>query len=270
MSKTIISFLLLLLALDFSANTIITSGHEPYQHHQQGIAVNEKNIFWSFTNFLLKTDYKGKFIKQIPIPYHSGDICMVDGDIFVTTEHRTKSGVKSNGNRKSAILRFNTDLDLVKTYPLEPGDLKIDGITFFNNKFYVGIGGLPKPHRINHILIFDRDFKLLKKLPVDIGCNTKYGVQNLFVSENLICGGFYGGKTAFCFDPETLKTVKTFPVSPKEGAAKVPESIAGNNNTWFFGSLAGKHGDWRGKIKIYRINGNKRVPVKLNNLKLEK
>ncbi|MBR2374160.1 MAG: hypothetical protein IKA87_08025 [Lentisphaeria bacterium] len=270
MIKKIFFLLFFSCILTLSANKIITSGHEKYARHLQGIAVDEKNIFWSFTDFLVKTDYNGKFIKHVPLPYHSGDICMVDGDIFVATDHRTKNGLKSNGNRKSAVLRFNKNLDLVKSYPIEPDNLKIEGITFFNGKFYIGVGGNPKPHRKNDILIFDRGFKLLKRLSVDIGCNTRYGVQNLFVNENLICGGFYGGKTAFCFDPETLKTVKTFPCHPREGIAKVPESIAGNNNTWFVGVLNGKQNNWRGMVRIYRVENDKKIPVKPNELKLVK
>lgn len=270
MQKSVLLILVFIFSVTLSANRIISSGHKPYKQHLQGIAADTQHIFWSFTTFLLKTDYRGKFVKQVPIPYHSGDICMVDGDIFVATDHRTKAGLKSNGNRKSAVLRFNKNLELVKSYPIEPGHLKIEGITFFNGKFYVGVGNTRELHRKNDILILDRNFKLLKQLTVDIGCDTRFGVQNLFVSDGLICGGFYGGQSGFCFDPENLNIVKTFPVKPTVGIEKLHRSIAGNDQTWLVGGLYGKKGCYYGLARIYKITGNKRIPVKFKSLKLSK
>ena len=258
-------FLLLFLiaGICVSGTEIITSGHS-HKSHLQGAAADETHIYLSFTSALVKTDYAGRYIAETPLIFHTGDICMAEGDIYVATDHRPWGSHAT----QSAVYRYGKDLKLKKVYPITPGDIKIEGITFYKGNFYIGVGGNSPPHRKNDILICDREMKILKRIPVDIGCNTRFGVQNLFVDGDRICGGFYGGESGFCFEPGTLKLIGPYPLQPVEGIAKVPSKIAGNDNTWLLTRSYGKRGDYRARLRFFRVERMKRkiVPIKKLNL----
>ena len=51
-----------------------------YQHHLQGVCTNEVDtLYWSFTTELVKTDPRGKVLRQIPVASHHGDLCFHAG-----------------------------------------------------------------------------------------------------------------------------------------------------------------------------------------------
>ncbi|MBO5793143.1 MAG: hypothetical protein J6S54_11820, partial [Lentisphaeria bacterium] len=116
----------------------------------------------------------------------------------------------------------------------------------------------------------DREMKLLKRVTVDTGFNTRFGVQNLFVDGGRICGGFYGGQEGVCFEPETLKIIGTFPLKPTEGIARMPLKIAGNNNTWLLSRSYGKRGNYRARLRFFRVEGEKKFLVPLKKLNFPK
>lgn len=258
-------FLLILFAAGTlcGSNLIVTSGHS-CKSHLQGIAADETGIYWSFTQELIKTDYQGRFLAKAPLFFHTGDICMVDGEIYTATDYRPQ------GDRptQSAVCRYGKDLKLKQIYPIYPANIKIEGITFYKGKFYIGVGGNNPPHRKNDILVCDREMKILKRITVDIGVDTRFGVQNLCVVNDMICGGFYAKSDGVLFAPETLEIKGTFPLTPTEGIAKVPEKYAGNNDTWFLAHSVGKRGDYKGRVRVYKITNGKRTPVPVSSLKL--
>ena len=262
---------LLLLTLFLSGalqggNLLVTSGHTPYVSHLQGIAADEEHIYWSFTRVLVKSDYTGKVKTETPLIFHSGDICIAEGDIYVATDHRPKEKHPT----QSAVYRYGKDLKLKKVYPIYPAEIKIEGITFYKGKFYIGVGGNQAPHRKNDILVCDREMKLLKRISVDIGRDTKFGVQNLFVVNDRIGGGFYTTGDGVLLDPETLEVTGSFPLKPTEGIAQLPPGLAGHDSTWLLAHSLGKRGSYNGRIRIYKIVDGKRRPAPIATLKLPK
>ncbi|MEO6807662.1 MAG: hypothetical protein ABI353_00925, partial [Isosphaeraceae bacterium] len=55
-----------------------------YPQHLQGVCIDEKgSIYWSFTDVLVKTDLVGKRIAKAPVASHHGDLCYLDGRLYV-------------------------------------------------------------------------------------------------------------------------------------------------------------------------------------------
>lgn len=56
------------------SETILCEGLYPM--HLQGIITDKKaNLYWSYTNVLVRTDLKGKVLNKIKVLNHHGDLC---------------------------------------------------------------------------------------------------------------------------------------------------------------------------------------------------
>ena len=227
------------------AHPIVENLNTSYYSHLQGIAADETGVYWTFTDVIVKTDYKCNVLKEVKLPPHMGDLCIVDGDIFIAADFRKPQDIAANSNKKSAVLQFGKDLVLKRKHTLDI-TYGIDGITFCNGKFYIapGLGKTPKKETV--IMVFDRNFKLLKEARFKTGTSMKFGAQNLTCINGLILAAYYDdGKCSFILDPETFKIVAVTELRPSTGLTSVPEKIAGNKNTYLIGRLQGKRGDWK-------------------------
>lgn len=88
------SIAVLLLATSASAadfQPVSCTGADP--HHLQGVCTDERDsIFWCFTTKLVKTDRRGKIVKQVEVANHHGDLCFHEGRVYVAlTSMRTTS-----------------------------------------------------------------------------------------------------------------------------------------------------------------------------------
>jgi hypothetical protein len=64
------------------AETIQCEG--TYPMHLQGISTDKKNnVYWSYTNVMVRTDLKGKVLNRVEVLNHHGDLCYADGKIYV-------------------------------------------------------------------------------------------------------------------------------------------------------------------------------------------
>lgn len=265
----------ILLSLFIFSSTLLLQGallenrNTAYDYHLQGMAADQTGVYWTFTYDLIKTDYKGKVIKAIKLPkVHCGDMCIVDGDIFVSAFFNDRKLIAANNNYKSAIYRFDKDLKLKKRYTL-PIQQTIDGITFHKGTFYVALrmGNVAKKETV--LMLFDKEFKFQKKLTVPIHAMTKYAAQNLTMVNGRILGAFYAkGPRSPLFDPSTLKIVSYINLKPDVGMAQVPVAIAGNSNTFLVGRLLGKNGNWKCSARIVTISSDNKVKnATLKNIK---
>lgn len=128
--------LFLTAAFTLGASPLIINSDVSYPSHLQGVAADETGLYFSFTEVLVKTDYTGKVLKEFKYVPHMGDLCIVDGDLFVVTQFRSQPHLIANSNRKSAVLQFSKNLVLKKIHPLDI-PWGVDGITFCNGKFYM-------------------------------------------------------------------------------------------------------------------------------------
>ena len=62
-------------------NKIVCEG--TYNRHLQGVATDGSNIWWSFTDEIVRTDKKGKVLKSVKAVSHQGDCCYVNGKLYV-------------------------------------------------------------------------------------------------------------------------------------------------------------------------------------------
>lgn len=255
----IFTLLLMLFSVLLLPGKMIENLNTSCKYHLQGIAADETGIYWSFTDTLIKTDYKGKVLKETKLPgLHGGDLAIADGDIFVAVIVRDHKHIAANNNCRSAIFQYDRELKLKKKYPLPIKD-GIDGIAFYKNRFYVAPGAAKTPKKTVSVFLYDRNIKLLKKFTVTTPTMKKYGAQNLTVINGSIAAGFYDdGKTSPLLDPETLKVKGELKLRHSVGLTKVPASVAGNDHTYLMGRLKGKKGDWKcSAIKITITKENK-------------
>ena len=47
-----------------------------YPMHLQGVCAGDgKDLYWCFTDVLVKTDLEGKLVRRVPVAKHHGDLC---------------------------------------------------------------------------------------------------------------------------------------------------------------------------------------------------
>ena len=178
--KTIFAVLITCAALLLSGATYQENTATSYKSHLQGIAADETGIYWSFTDTLVKTDWQLKVLKEVRFPRcHGGDLCVAEGDIYWGMLLRKPDLIAANSNSKGAVYRFSKDLVLKKKYPLVSVKEGIDGITFHKGKFYVAPVLAKEPHKESAVVIFDRDFKFLKRMEFTTESDKKFGIQTL-------------------------------------------------------------------------------------------
>lgn len=217
-----------------------------YKYHLQGITADETGIYWSFTDTIVKTDYKCNVLKETKIPkLHGGDMCIAHGDIFVAVLIRDPKLIAANNNSPAAVYQYSKDLKLKKIHSL-PIKRGIDGIAFYKERFYIAPDTGRKPHKVSAILIFDRNFKLLKEGEIRTPTTKRWGAQTLTVVNGMILASFYdNGKDSPLIDPETLQIKGASKLRPSVGLTKIPAKIAGNDHTYLVGRLKMVKGFWK-------------------------
>ena len=261
MSKTFIS---LILSIVFSM--VATAGEiaceaKGFPGHLQGIAADSTGIYWSFYDTIVKTDFTGKTLVSVKSPRHSGDLCVANGTVCVSVMHYDKK-MEQEAGAKGNVYVYDTNLKLIKKVPL-PETPTPDGITFLNGKFYIAGDDFGyEPHPLNSISVYDADLKFERKITIDIGKPTQYGVQTLNAFDGRILGGFYAknGSAYFLIPPE-LKAGEAFPISVNVGFAFVPEALTGGRKLFLVAQNVGKQGDWGASAIVYELKDGKPVPA---------
>ena len=173
-----------------------------YRHHLQGICTNDRDaVYWSFTTTFVKTDKKGKVLKEITVASHHGDLCFHDGKVYVAVNLGRFN--HPEGNADSWVYVYDADdLSLLAKHEVQEVFHGAGGIGFHGGHFYV-VGGLPEEIEENYVYEYGPDFKFVKKHVVKSG-HTHLGIQT---------AAFAGGHWWFgCYgNPQiTLKTDADF------------------------------------------------------------
>ncbi len=160
-----------------------------YAHHLQGICVDDDAIYWSFTTQLVKTDLKGKKLNQIPVVNHHGDLCHLDGKLYVAVNLGKFNDPQ--GNADSWVYVYNaSDLSFVAKHETQEVFHGAGGMSVQDGNFFV-VGGLPDGVQENYAYEYDQEFKFIKKHVIASG-HTLLGIQTAAFANNRWWFGCYG------------------------------------------------------------------------------
>lgn len=138
-----------------------------YPQHLQGIDCDRQFIYWSFSDMLVKTDWQGKEVKAVKVPYHHGDMCLKYGKIYAAVNFGRFNDPA--GNAKNFIYVYNaSDLKKIAEYPVPEVTFGAGAITSAPEGFAV-TGGLPPDpaaYPANRIYLYTADFRFIREVRV--------------------------------------------------------------------------------------------------------
>jgi len=171
-----------------------------YDHHLQGVCTDEKNtLFWSFTSTLVKTDAKGKVLKKVEVESHHGDLCYVDGKIYVAVNFGNFN--KPAGKADSWVYVYKADdLSFISKH-ITPEVVHGAGGMAYHDGVFIVVGGLPEGVQENYAYAYTPDFKFIDRHVIKSGY-TLLGVQTLAFAN----GSWWFG----CYGKQLLKTDTSF------------------------------------------------------------
>lgn len=161
-----------------------------YPHHLQGVCTNQRDaIYWSFTDFLVKTNATGKVLKKIAVGIHHGDLCFYDGKIFVAVNFGRFNDAQKRAD--SWVYVYDTrDLALLAKHHTPQLVYGAGGIAYHNGRFMV-VGGLPPGIQQNYLYQYDENFKFVKRHSLKSGY-TLMGIQTAEYADGYWWLGCYG------------------------------------------------------------------------------
>ena len=149
-----------------------------YPHHLQGVCQDpDGNLYWSFTTTLVKTDSMGQVLKKREVANHHGDLCYVEGRLFVAVNY----GQFNNplGQAKNEIVVYQAEtLQEQARYKIPQVKYGAGGIAHHDGKFIV-VGGLPSGVEQNYLYEYNASFIFQKRHVLDSGW-TRLDVMEIY------------------------------------------------------------------------------------------
>ena len=191
-----------------------------FGRHLQGVATDGSSIWWSFTVELVRTDLAGRVQCVRRVPKHHGDLCHVDGKVYVAVNFGPFNRDKG-GDGKVLAYDANT-LEPCGEWPVPELVHGAGGMTFAKGNFFL-VGGLPSTHESNYVYVYDTRFKFLRRVALTTG-NTFMGIQTAAYEDGELLFGVYGWKgnppgTLHC--PLDLKSVVRRDINSSTGLVKL-------------------------------------------------
>jgi hypothetical protein len=161
-----------------------------YKDHLQGVCTNERDaVYWSFTTALVKTDREGRVLKNVKVVSHHGDLCFLDGKLFVAVNLGNFNDPK--GNADSWVYVYDADtLDFIAKHETQEVFHGAGGMGVMDGRFFV-VGGLPDGVKVNYVYEYDSDFKFTRKHVIKSGW-TQLGIQSATFHDGAWWFGCYG------------------------------------------------------------------------------
>ena len=249
------------IALGASGGEIVCEKAD-FRGHLQGIAADSSGIYWSFYDTVVKTDYAGKILTSVKSPRHSGDLCVAGGRVCVSITHYDAKTAEREGGT-GFVYVYDTNLKFLRKYAL-PDTPRPDGIAVCNGRFYVAGDDFGKQsHPVNTVSVYTPEFKLEKKITVDIGRPTKYGVQTLNEFDGGLLAAFYASNGSVFLTVPELKVSGVFPTSASVGFAFVPPEYCGGRRLVLIARNTGKRGAYGAKLLVREWKDGKLVEAEL-------
>ena len=208
-----------LLKLKFATKFRNVACEGTYQHHLQGICVDARSIYWSFTTTLVKTDLDGKLLKKISVANHHGDLCHHDGKIYVAVNLGEFNNPQ--GKADSWVYVYDaTTLKEMSRHQVQEVFYGAGGMGYRDGKFFV-VGGLPDDVEENYVYEYDPRFKFLKKHTIKSG-HTHLGIQTATFAHDQWWFGCYGSPKVLLVTDSDFKLVGRFKYDCSLGIEELP------------------------------------------------
>ncbi len=216
-----------LMILQKDRETVFCEGR--YKQHLQGFCVDKDgNIYWSWTDRLVKTDAQGKILASVAAPSHQGDLCVANGKVYVAVNLGRFNEAKPLAD--SWVFEFDMrDLREIRRIPVPELVYGAGGMAYRNGKFYI-VGGLPVGFPDNTVYEYDSQFKFQKKHALNSGFSLM-GIQTIAFVNNSWWFGCYGKPEETLQCDENFKLIGRYPMSTSIGidSAKPGYLLTGNN-----------------------------------------
>ncbi len=201
-------------------------------NHVQGFCADDNAIYVAQMIQLTKFDWKGKFIKKIDAPSHTGDICLYNGKLYAAVCAWGPNVPKDAP--KGSIYEYDTDLNFIRKVDFKQG---LDGIAAIDGVLYAGYGPNPmKGHLTNRFVRVEaKTFKTIDIKEVCYGAKTAFGCQNATTDGTSLFAIFYSDAKPLVVLDKNVGIVSTpdasaFYRSCGEGFERVPPSRAGGRD----------------------------------------
>lgn len=216
---------------------------ETYPGHLQGVCIGDQgSIYWSFTTVLVKTDEKGAILQKISVARHHGDLCYVDGKVYVAVNLGPFNDAAGRADSWVYVYKAS-DLSFLEKHRIVEPIYGAGGIAFHNRTFFV-VGGLPKGFQENYVYEYASDFRFLRKITLKSGYTEK-GIQTVCYSGDHWWFGCYGSPPVLLKVAERSNTIQKFVFDCSTGIVS-----AGPDSFWVgrTGRLAG--GGYTGQLLL--------------------
>ncbi len=161
-----------------------------YPRHLQGICTDDQDaIYWSWTEFLVKTDTDGRILKQVPAADHHGDLCFHAGCVYVATNLGKFNQPAGQADSWVYVYDGDTLAELAKHRVPEVVH-GAGGIAWHDGRFII-VGGLPPGVNENYLYEYDESFRFQKRHVLGSGY-TLMGIQSSAHADGVWWFGCYG------------------------------------------------------------------------------
>ncbi|RCS54924.1 hypothetical protein DTL42_03420 [Bremerella cremea] len=190
-----------------------------YRGHLQGVCCNRQgDVYWSFTDRLVKTDTEGEILAAVDAPSHQGDLCYHDGKLYVAVNLGQFN--KPAGEADSWVFVYDAEtLAEIAKHQVPEVVHGAGGIDFHGGHFFV-VGGLPPGTDENYAYQYDTDFKFVQRHVIASGY-TLMGIQTAAFHDGHWWFGCYGKPAELLRTSSDFKDVKRWPYDAALGIVGV-------------------------------------------------
>lgn len=192
-----------------------------YRHHLQGVCTDDKDaIYWSFTTTLVKTDTRGTVLKSVPVANHHGDLCHIDGKIYVAVNLGKFN--QPPGQADSWVYVYDAaDLSLLAKHETQEVVHGAGGIAAHRGHFFV-VGGLPAGVEENYVYEYDQNFRFLTRHTLNSGW-TLLGIQTVAFADGCWWFGCYGNPKVLLKADESFRLLGRYEQDASLGIVGTPD-----------------------------------------------
>jgi hypothetical protein len=161
-----------------------------YFGHLQGVCSDgQSRLYWSYNTALLCTNGRGKILNKITVANHHGDLCFVNGRLFVAVNLGKFN--EPEGKADSWIYEYDAStLKELAKHPVPEAVHGAGGVEFDGDRFLV-VGGLPEGMNENYLYEYSPDWRFVKRHVLKSGYTSR-GIQTALFHDGKWIFGCYG------------------------------------------------------------------------------